>query len=273
MCEHERGVAYDGETCYWDIHSMEAKELSYVIVPSDIYAKNKKIYTVTKSGEKPQIRESLDAEKKEGVKKQMATTKEATEEQLEEANAKITELEAKVSELTESLQNAENKVTELTDSSTELEGKVAELEGKAKELEESKASLEAEIKESAEMREGLEKALEEAKIAKKEALIETVQALRKVTGKKELDGEVAKNRSESSLEDAIMDLKEELADTKEITGKAATPAAGSVVSPGLAEGEKESKGGKDVTEGAEEERIDLKAGLQTLFNDIVSYHK
>ena len=44
-CEHERGVEYDDKVCYWVIHSMEAKELSYVIVPSDIYAHNVKIYS------------------------------------------------------------------------------------------------------------------------------------------------------------------------------------------------------------------------------------
>lgn len=39
-CGHIRGEEYKGTTCYWMIHSMEAKELSYVIVPSDIYAHN-----------------------------------------------------------------------------------------------------------------------------------------------------------------------------------------------------------------------------------------
>lgn len=48
-CEHERGGTYDGKTCYWLIYSMEAKELSYVIVPSDIYAANIRIYKPTKA--------------------------------------------------------------------------------------------------------------------------------------------------------------------------------------------------------------------------------
>lgn len=39
-CGHDRGTEYDNKTCYWMIYSMEAKELSYVIVPSDIYAHN-----------------------------------------------------------------------------------------------------------------------------------------------------------------------------------------------------------------------------------------
>ena len=44
LCEHARGTKYDGEMCYWDFKKLEPKELSYVIVPSDAYAKNIKVY-------------------------------------------------------------------------------------------------------------------------------------------------------------------------------------------------------------------------------------
>lgn len=43
-CEHVRGEKYDGQTCCWDFISMSPIELSYVIVPSDKYAKNIKVY-------------------------------------------------------------------------------------------------------------------------------------------------------------------------------------------------------------------------------------
>ena len=43
-CEHVKGQKYDGKLCYWIIKDMEPKELSYVIVPSDKYAHNIKIY-------------------------------------------------------------------------------------------------------------------------------------------------------------------------------------------------------------------------------------
>lgn len=43
-CEHVRGESYDGQTCCWDFFSMSPIELSYVIVPSDKYAKNIKVY-------------------------------------------------------------------------------------------------------------------------------------------------------------------------------------------------------------------------------------
>ena len=45
-CEHIKGQKYDGKLCYWIIKDMEPKELSYVIVPSDKYAHNIKIYKI-----------------------------------------------------------------------------------------------------------------------------------------------------------------------------------------------------------------------------------
>ncbi len=265
MCEHERGVTYDGETCYWDIHSMEAKELSYVIVPSDIYAKNRKIYAATtKSGEKTQITESLDDSIKKGEQPQMAT--EDIQKELTEAKAKITTLEATVSELTEAKAASEKTVTELTEAKTALEKQVAELT-------EAKATLEQQAKDEAALKEGLESSLEETKVALKSSLAETVQALRKAAGKKELDAEAIKNRSEDSLNDAILDLKEELGSIGESHQEDTTPDAGSVKDPTLQESEEESAGGVDVNESNENEKLDLEAGLSQLLTGMVSFHK
>ena len=265
MCEHERGVTYDGETCYWDIHSMEAKELSYVIVPSDIYAKNRKIYAATtKSGEKTQITESLDDSIKKGEQPQMAT--EDIQKELTEAKAKITTLEATVSELTEAKAASEKTVTELTEAKTALEKQVAELT-------EAKATLEQQAKDEAALKEGLESSLEETKVALKSSLAETVQALRKAAGKKALDAEAIKNRSEDSLNDAIMDLKEELGSIGESHQEDTTPDAGSVKDPTLQESEEESAGGVDVNESNENEKLDLEAGLSQLLTGMVSFHK
>lgn len=264
-CEHERGVTYNGETCYWDIHSMEAKELSYVIVPSDIYAKNRKIYAATtKSGEKTQITESLDDSIKKGEQKQMAA--EEIQKELTEAKAKITTLEATVSELTEAQKASEKTVTELTEAKSALEKQVAELT-------EAKATLEQQAKDEAALKEGLESSLEETKVALKNSLVETMQALRKAAGKKELDAETIKNRSEDSLNDAIMDLKEEMSSTEASHQASATPEAGSVKDPTLQENEDEHAGGKNVTESNENEKIDLEAGLNQLLTGMVSFHK
>lgn len=265
MCEHERGVTYNGETCYWDIHSMEAKELSYVIVPSDIYAKNRKIYSaVTKSGEKTQISESLDESMKEG-EQQMPEDK---QKELAEAKATISSLEAKVSELTEAQKTNEKTVAELTEAKAALEKQVAELT-------EAKTALEAQAKEEAQLKEGLETALEDAKVARKESLIETVQALRKAVGKKELDAEAIKNRSEEALSVTILDLKEDLEEKH--TGKtdvqeSMADKAGSVKPTALAEDDEASEKKKALKESMED-RIDLRAGLESIFTDVVSFRK
>lgn len=47
-CGHMKGNNYDGQTCYWEVYAMEANELSYVIIPSDIYAHNIRTYKPTK---------------------------------------------------------------------------------------------------------------------------------------------------------------------------------------------------------------------------------
>ena len=59
LCEHEKGETYDGKLCYWIINKMEPKEVSYVIVPSDIYAHNLRGYEAVKK-KKSEVKESVD---------------------------------------------------------------------------------------------------------------------------------------------------------------------------------------------------------------------
>lgn len=60
-CEHERGEVYgdDNQLCYWIINKMEPKEVSYVIVPSDIYAHNVRVYPAINK-KKGEVKESVD---------------------------------------------------------------------------------------------------------------------------------------------------------------------------------------------------------------------
>ena len=51
-CEHIKGHRYDGKLCFWIVKEMEPKELSYVIVPSDKYAHNLKVYEPTLNSSK-----------------------------------------------------------------------------------------------------------------------------------------------------------------------------------------------------------------------------
>lgn len=61
LCEHEKGEFYEVEgeqqLCYWIIEKMEPKEVSYVIVPSDAYAHNLKVYVKKKKSE---VKESVE---------------------------------------------------------------------------------------------------------------------------------------------------------------------------------------------------------------------
>ena len=58
MCEHDKGEVYDNKRCYWIVNKIEPKEVSYVIVPSDIYAHNTRVYEAVKKN-KNEVKESM----------------------------------------------------------------------------------------------------------------------------------------------------------------------------------------------------------------------
>ena len=58
-CGHKKGRVYDGKLCYWTINSMEPREVSYVILPSDKYAQTMRVY---KPGKK-ELKESVEVRK------------------------------------------------------------------------------------------------------------------------------------------------------------------------------------------------------------------
>ena len=264
---HERGAtveADDGSTqiCYWDIYEMEAKELSYVDVPSDMYAKNIDYYPVRdKSSNQPQFKESLDNNLKKKGEQHMPEEMKA---KLEEANAKVSELETKVTELTEANKASEGKVAELTESVKNFEAQVTKLT-------EEKEALEAEKKEAAELKESMEKEIADTKAALKESMADTFLTLREALGDKVEDVEAIKSRPVEALKYSIMDMKESLSkkgvsvkESKE-EEKHEQPKAGSVEDPTLKEPE--------LKESHEEKHVDLKEGLNRIFGNIMSARK
>ena len=269
--DHDRGQVYGKgklqETCYWDIYSMEAKELSYVIVPSDIFAKNIRTYPATSSKTKTNISESAQGGKSNmtpeeiaAMKEKMATT-EAANTTLTEANVTLT---GKVTTLTEANTALEAKVTELTATNTTLTESNATLTTQATELTESKTAVEGQLTQEKQMRESLENEMVSVRAEVKVNLVETVQAMRKATGKIALTEDAIKTRSEDSLRDAIVDLKEEL--------KPIMPKPGSVANPTLSEKD-ENKDELDVKEKNSARNIDLVEGLESLFKNITNAHK
>jgi hypothetical protein len=266
--EHDRGQVYRGEVCYWDIYSMEAKELSYVIVPSDVFAKNVRSYPAISKKPTNSINESaqkggktsMTPEEIAALKEELDTANTANQTLIE---AKAT-LEGQVTTLTEEKAVLETKVTELTAANITLTEANTTLVTSNTELTEGKTALEIEVAQEKQLRESLENEMVAVKTEVKTNLVETVQAMRKATGKTELTEDIIKSRTEDSLRDAIKDLKEEL--------KPVMPVPGSVKSPALAEKD-ENIDGLDVKEKNSARNIDLQEGLENLFNLVANAHK
>lgn len=259
-CEHERGREYTvngkKEVCYWDVYSMEPKELSYVIVPSDIYAKNTKIYPATNSRNKPIIKECLN---NKGVKKM--PNNDDLEKELKEAKDKIAKLEQDIKDLTEDKTNSENKISELTETNSKLAKQVADLN-------EAKNKLEEEKLEEAQLREGVENALAEAKKETREYMVHTLQAMRQAIGKEALADEMIKNRTVDSIKDSICDLKEEFNfKTSKKNPVNSLPNPDNLKNPTLANN-------KPVKEKKEKQNsnIDLEEGLKNIVGSLFNTH-
>ena len=246
FCGHERGQIYEHngqkEICYWDIHEFTAKEISYVVVPSDIYAKTERFYTVKNN---TNINESLD--ETQGVKNNLNTPETNSAD-----TKKISELELKIKNLEEENSNLKNQVEEIQKEKTALE--TAAVENKL-------------------LNEGLEDELSETKLKLKESLIQQLQTIRLAIGKEELDSEKISNRSEESIRDSILDIREDfntiITQSKNIDEKETLPQPESVKNPSVIDDNSEKSSKLNVNE-SEDSNIDLKAGLENIFSTMVS---
>lgn len=183
MCEHDKGEIYDNKRCYWIVNKIEPKEVSYVIVPSDIYAHNTRVYDAVKKN-KNEVNESMsnifaDLIKAHGLnsidvtESKVEETKEGTqvEEEVKDG-AKVNESEKAEEPKAES----EEKSEEVKDEAkVEEEAKQPETEEEGKD-EEKKDEPKEEEKEAEKVEDNKE--LEEAKekIAELTAKVETLTA-------------------------------------------------------------------------------------------------
>lgn len=172
-CEHERGEIYNNERCYWKVHDMEAKELSYVIVPSDVYSHNVRIYSPKSNN----LKESLNNEKEVLIVKDN-TNLEKEVEVKESTNAEV-----------EVIENANAEITSLKE---ELE------------------KVKAENTNLKELKENAENEIIELTSQLKEMAIEQISYLREKLKRPALLKEHLEKRNQDSLMDTILDLKEEL---------------------------------------------------------------
>lgn len=306
--DHERGKIYNNEICYWDMYSITPKEVSYVVVPSDIYAKNRRCYSATSRGDnvkQAEIKESYDISNSEGdiqmadnntaepqVDNQTSPTGldlAATEAALNNLMLQVKESANEIADIKSVRQALERRISNLEESEkyyrTEadtakvtreaLEAKIAELK---KELEGSKK----EISEAATLREGLETALEEAKIAAKNSMIEAAQAYRMALGRKVYSDEDIQNRSDEAILCAIKDMKEEMthissaaietkenADIDESKKEPSVADLPKITSPEIVESAEDDEKAKKLKEETTKLRnVDLEEGLSKLFGGI-----
>ena len=192
MCEHDKGEIYDGKRCYWIVNKIEPKEVSYVIVPSDIYAHNTRVYDAVKKN-KNEVNESMsnifaDLIEAHGLnsidvtESKVEETKEGTqvEEEVKDG-AKVNESEKaeeqKAESEEESKKEEEKSEEEKSEEKKEEEAKQPETEDKEEgKDEEKKDEPKEEEKEAEKVEENKE--LEEAKekIAELTAKVETLTA-------------------------------------------------------------------------------------------------
>lgn len=251
LCEHERGEYYDGKLCVWDVYDVEAKELSYVIVPSDEFAGTLECYAPDQSGStkyKLTPQGGYESFDEKGVKKPVAA--QTLNEQVTALTAEVAGLkEAKQTAVDEAaglktqLEEAKASVTELTEAKTKAEADLAEAvtakeaAEKAKvDAEQAKETAEAAVVTEKQLREQLEGEHAGMVTKMKECLIDAIQAMRAAAGKEALDTDKLKERSEDSLRDSVADLK---ADFKE-AAPAATPSK--VPDPTLNDDDEKKKG-------------------------------
>lgn len=265
-CEHERGAIYNGETCYWDIHEMEAKELSYVIVPSDMYAKNIDIYPATASNSKVKaFAESLNQDLNL-TKGDITDMPEDLKVKLQESEAKVTALTQEVTELKEAATQTSEKIAELEKTNSDLTTVKESLEQELEGLKTEKDDLTQKMTEAAQMREGLEAQVAEVKAELKEALAQNFVTMREALGHSDVDVEAVKNRSEESIKDSISDLSKDFKESLTKKDKDISNLGNTLQNPSL----KESEDKKDVKE---VETVDLKEQFYNIFSDILNTHK
>lgn len=173
-CPHKKGKKYKGQLCYWIVKGMTAKEISFVIVPSDKYSQIVKFYDeeIQEEIQETKTNSTKTIEKKEGE----------TGMNLEEALAKISDLEAANATLTTDLEAAQTTLKEAQD---ELASEVA-------------------------LREGLEAEVQTIKLAEKTSDIDDILSLREKLGLREIAREVFEAKEASQLKESLVDLQAEL---------------------------------------------------------------
>ena len=248
-CPHQRGEIYDGKLCYWRVEKLgDPKEISYVIVPSDKYAKNVNIYSPEKFKRNSLLAESeseevnrvlfddiekaIDKAMQESVEeskedKKDLEEKEISEEVKDEPTDKKEDVvaeEPKEEKTEESKDDSEEEIKEdkkeepekTEDKKEEKEEKedtdfvsvLNKLQAEAREMEKTIITLKRELGIEKDLKEQLEKELDTLREEKRTNLVEKNNTLRKQLNLAEMDAEVAKYSTVEMLEASIANYEE-----------------------------------------------------------------
>ena len=204
---------------------MEAKELSYVIVPSDIYTHNIRSYSV-KPNKKVGLNESLNL--KEGEFKKMEDNKtnlEVQENQNISEDVKTDQPADKTATEADTKAQVEKSIVEQKDEEiATLKADIARLEAEkevtVKDLAKAKTdlttivdkldSVQTALRQEIVLKEAIETKLISSKTELREAVEENLNTLRAALNKPVVLQESLSTRTIESIKDSIVDLKEEL---------------------------------------------------------------
>ena len=236
MCEHRKGYVYNGKTCYWDVYEFIPKELSYVITPSDIYARVVSIndiysdYPIStndncdgKADTRAQYRltntESQKQEPEHGLKITESKNDKSSGENINKETTDNTMDEKKYQEtlaMNESL-TVENKT--LVNDKEDLKQQIDKLNKEKLAMQESMADIKKQLEDKTTEVDSIKQMKEQAENENKKlldevkgALVDKLASMRKDAGRPAIDK--LEERDLSYLRYAISDLEAEMAAIK-----------------------------------------------------------
>lgn len=278
-CEHERGEIYDGKVCTWRITRMEAKELSYVIVPSDIYAQHVKVYKPDKQkianfkesfeGVKTlenQENKIVDETVTTGVQTPVTSNTKELEDKIKELKDEIEKLTDANKTLNKSLEDEkvlrDNVEKKLSDTQVLLQKANEDIEKVKTDLAAKESALQKEIQ----LREAAESQLIVDKQAKRNALVESVIELRTKLGKRVIAKEDLEKKSDEYLQESLQDLQEESKDLEENVQESLENKT-QVTNPGIVENVEEKKH-TDVKEQKTSSNMNVEEAMEDLISNM-----
>lgn len=245
-CGHDKGHIYEyngsDQICYWQIYDMIAKELSYVNVPSDMYAHNIRVYdsdnqTINCQEGLVDSNNTNQINLQEGVKETMGnpnpvktedvnnTTKvdpqaevqatpekqpESVKETAAETSKETIDLQKQVEELNAEIVKLKEKNKELESKNTAANQSLSDTKVLLQSATDKLNTVSASLQHETALRESAENSLIDLKKQIKQPKFKELNDLRAKVGLEALSEEKFNSRTLESINDSILDLQESL---------------------------------------------------------------